>query len=183
MTLEEQVQAAGRRAESDPEFAEQLAYDPVGALREAGWETLAAEVAGEQRRVAELARRLDGDDEFFDRVASDPDILAEEGIPDEAIGAVLLALGAPDELLEKTSVEVEAHTSIRPAVAAVVVVLGAFGYAGQAVASSSAGDRPVSGSLREVRIPEPGGAVVSTLIHQHRHHHPAPVVHRWQPRM
>ena len=130
---------ASEGAESDPEFAEQLAYDSVGALRSAGWEALAAEVEREQQHVAELASRLDGDDEFFNRVASDPDSLADDGIPTEAIALVLLALGAPDELVEKASAEVEAHASIKPTLAVVTVTLGAFGFAGQAVASPTIG--------------------------------------------
>jgi hypothetical protein len=180
VTVEEQLRAASKRAESDPEFAEQLAYDSVGALRSAGWEALAAEVEREQQHVAEVASRLDGDDEFFNRVASDPDSLADDGIPTEAIALVLLALGAPDELVEKASAEVEAHASIKPTLAVVAVTLGAFGFAGQAVASPHY--RPISGSSpsREVRIPEPGGGVVKTVVHEHLRHHRAAAVHRWR---
>ncbi|MDQ3085401.1 MAG: hypothetical protein M3Q67_01170, partial [Actinomycetota bacterium] len=76
--------------------------------------------------------------DFREKVEQDP--LAELigwGLPEVAVGPLLLIAGAPADVIERATADVEAHMSARkPAtVAAVAALLGTFAFAQQASAS------------------------------------------------
>ena len=138
MTIEEQVRAAAERAETDDGFAESLDSDTAAALRDAGFEELAAEVERERDRIAELGEQLFADEAFRTSVENDPTALTHWGIPEEALEPVLVALGAPDELVERVGGDVQAHGvgGELLSATATVAALGAFAFATQASAAT-----------------------------------------------
>jgi hypothetical protein len=136
MTVEEQARAVAERVDSDDAFADRLEDDPVGTLRDEGYATFADEVERAREQIAMLAERIYSDDEFRGSIEQNPYTLTDEGIPAEALQPVLAAVGAPDELIDAASSEVEAHLAGRTtAAAATAAVIGAFAFAGQAAAA------------------------------------------------
>jgi len=139
MTSQEQINELVDRLDWDSEFATALEADPFTTLRGTGFEDLAVAAEQERDRIAELVDRIYRDDEFRQAVERDPTReLNDWGLPDVAFEPVLLMAGAPDEVVERATAEVEAHLSVRkPAtVAAVAAVLGTLAFAQQASAAS-----------------------------------------------
>lgn len=135
----EVVTALAERLDEDTPFTAAFEDDPLTTLREEGFAGLAAAAEQDRDRIGELVDRIYRDDEFRARVEQDP--LAELigwGLPEVAVGPLLLVAGAPDEVIERATADVEAHISVRrPAtVAAVAAVLGTFAFAQQASAAS-----------------------------------------------
>ena len=73
--------------------------------------------------------------------------LGSFGIPEEAIAPVLVLAGAPDDVIERASADVEAHLVGRKqaTIAAIAAMLGTLAFAQQA---SAAQPRPASRSAR-----------------------------------
>ena len=143
MTGQAQVTELVERMGQDIEFASALEVDSLTALRSAGLDDLGEAAAKERDRVADLVDRIYRDDEFRQSVEQDPRrVLDDWGIPEPAIESVLIVAGAPEEVLERASADVEAHLSRRtPAtIAAAAAVLGTLAFAQQA----SAGSRPAT---------------------------------------
>jgi hypothetical protein len=139
MAGQEQIAELVGRLDRDGEFASALDTDSITTLRAEGFDDLAGAAERERDRVAELVDRIYRDDEFRRLVEEDPTgRLNDSGIPTLAIEPLLLMAGAPDEVLERATADVEAHLSARkPAtVAAVAAVLGTFAFAQQASAAS-----------------------------------------------
>lgn len=132
------LSAFSERLYGDKSFATALDDDPLTTLRSEGFADLAT--TGEERRdrVGELVDRIYADDALRERIERDP--IAELigwGLPEVAIGPFLAVAGAPDDVIERATADVEAHMSARkPAtVAAVAALLGTFAFAQQASAS------------------------------------------------
>ena len=135
----EVVTALVERLDGDTPFTTAFEDDPLTTLRDEGFAELAAAAEQDRDRVGELIDRIYRDDEFRGRVEQDP--MAELigwGLPEAAVGPLLLVAGAPDDVIERATADVEAHISARkPAtVAAVAAVLGTFAFAQQASAAS-----------------------------------------------
>jgi hypothetical protein len=102
-------------------------------------------VEQERDRIGELVDRIYRDDAFRGAVEQDPTVqLAEWGIPEAAIGSVLVLAGAPNDVVERATADVEAHLlGGKPAtIAALAATLGALAFAQQA----SAGVQPAKAS-------------------------------------
>jgi hypothetical protein len=127
------------RLAADDDFAAALEHDPFDALRSAGLDDVAIAVERERDRIAEVVGRIYEDDEFRHAVELDPSGALGEWLPEIAIEPVLLLAGAPDEVLERATADVEAHLSMkRPlTVAAAAAVLGTLAFAQEAAAASS----------------------------------------------
>ena len=143
----EVVTALAERLDEDTSFTAAFEDDPLTTLRSEGFAGLAAAAEEDRDRIGELVDRIYRDDEFRARVEQDP--LAELigwGLPEVAVGPLLLVAGAPDDVIQRASADVEAHISARkPAtVAAVAAVLGTFAFAQQASAAS----QPASSTLQ-----------------------------------
>ena len=139
MPNQESINALLERLDADVELAAGLEIDPSTALRELGFEDLVATVEQERDRIGELVDRIYRDDSFRSAVEEDP--IAELigwGVPELAIGPVLVLAGAPDEVIERATADVEAHLLGRkPAtVAALAATLGALAFAQQASATA-----------------------------------------------
>ena len=135
----EAVTALVERLEEDARFTSAFDEDALAALRNEGFAAFATAAKQDRDRIGELVDRIYRDDEFRAKVEQDP--LAEligSGLPEEAVGPLLLVAGAPDEVIERVTADVEAHISARkPAtVAAVAAVIGTFAFAQQASAAS-----------------------------------------------
>ena len=147
--MEQHWDELAARAEQDQGFTERLESDPIATLEAEGWIDLADAVRREQERIGSLVARLAEDEEFRRQVEGSPAALTEWGIPTEALEPVLYAIGAPDEVVERASTDVEAHISgatKASLAAATTVVLGAFAFAGQASAATAAGASPQGAS-------------------------------------
>jgi hypothetical protein len=136
----EVVSALAERLDEDTSFTAAFEDDPLATLRDEGFAGLATAAEQDRDRIGELVDRIYRDDEFRTRVEEDP--LAELigwGLPEAAVGPLLLVAGAPDEVIDRATADVEAHLSVRkPAtVAAVAAVLGTFAFAQQAAAASN----------------------------------------------
>jgi hypothetical protein len=134
------VTALVERLDEDARFTEALDQDPLATLRDGGFAALATAAEEDRDRIGELVDRIYRDDEFRARVEEDP--IAELigwGLPEAAVGPLLLVAGAPDDVVDRATADVEAHLSVRkPAtVAAVAAVLGTFAFAQQASAASN----------------------------------------------
>jgi hypothetical protein len=163
MTQAQMTQLAERLGGA--EFAMSLEADALGTLRESGFEDLVLAAEEESERIAELIDRIYTDDEFRALVEEDPSgRLSEWGIPELAIEPLLSLAGAPDEVLERATADVEAHLSIRkPAtLAAAVALLGTLAFAQEASASlKPAQVKPaVSAQVKQEVLPQVGRAVV-----------------------
>jgi hypothetical protein len=134
------VTALVERLDEDARFNEAFESDPLATLRDGGFAALATAAEQDRDRIGELVDRIYRDDEFRARVEEDP--IAELigwGLPEAAVGPLLLVAGAPDDVVDRATADVEAHLSVRkPAtVAAVAAVLGTFAFAQQASAASN----------------------------------------------
>lgn len=143
----EVVTALAERLDEDTPFTAAVEDDPLTTLRDEGFAGLAAAAEQDRDRIAELVDRIYRDDEFRAKVEQDP--LAELigwGLPEAAVGPLLLVAGAPDEVIERATADVEAHISARKqaSVAAVAAVLGTFAFAQQA----SAANQPAGATLQ-----------------------------------
>jgi hypothetical protein len=128
------------RLESDSAFATALETDTFAALEGAGYEDLARAVEKERDRVSVLVDRIYEDDLFRRAIEDDPaTTLSEWGLPEDAVEPLLALVGAPGEVLERATADVEAHLGKKPAtIAAMTAMLGALAFAQQASASSPA---------------------------------------------
>lgn len=143
----ELVTALEERLDGDTPFTRAFEDDPLTTLRNEGFADLATAAEQDRDRIGELVERIYRDDAFREKVEQDP--IAELigwGLPEIAIGPLLLVAGAPDDVIERATADVEAHISVRkPAtVAAVAAVLGTFAFAQQASAAS----QPASSTLQ-----------------------------------
>jgi hypothetical protein len=135
----EVVTALAERLGEDTPFTTAFEDDPLTTLRNEGFAGLATAAEQDRDRIGELVDRIYRDDQFRARVEQDP--LAELigwGLPEAAVGPLLLVAGAPDDVIDRATADVEAHISVRkPAtVAAVAALLGTFAFAQQASAAS-----------------------------------------------
>jgi hypothetical protein len=139
---DQQVTALAERAEDDA-FAQKLYEDPIATLRDEGYDDFAGDVEQELTRIDGLLRQILGDDEFRQLVEENPTAtLSEWGLPEPAIEPVLVLLGAPEDVLERASAEVEAHGKrTQVSAAAAAAVLGALAFAQSATAASPEGYR------------------------------------------
>ena len=123
------------RLDGDRPFTTAFEDDPFATLRNEGFGELATAAEHDRDRIGELVDRIYRDDEFRQKVEQDPiGELVGWGLPEDAIGHVLLIAGAPAEVVERATADVEAHISARTAVA-VAAVLGSLAFAQQASAS------------------------------------------------
>jgi hypothetical protein len=127
------------RLDSDSAFATALETDTFTALEDGGYTDLVRTVEQERDRVSGLIDRIYEDDVFRRAIEDDPTrTLTEWGLPEDAVEPLLALVGAPDEVLEKATADVEAHLGKKPAtVAAMTAMLGALAFAQQAGASTS----------------------------------------------
>jgi hypothetical protein len=137
---DQQVAALAERAEDDA-FAQKLHQDPIGTLRGEGYDDFASDVEQELTRIDGLLRQILGDDDFRQLVEEKPTAtLSEWGLPEPAIEPVLALLGAPEDVIERASAEVEAHGKrTQVSAAAAAAVLGALAFAQSATAATPAG--------------------------------------------
>jgi hypothetical protein len=147
------------------EFAVSLEADVIATLRETGFDDLVVAAEQEGDRIAELIDRIYTDDEFRALVEEDPSgRLSEWGIPELAIEPLLALAGAPDEVLERATADVEAHLSMRkPAtLAAAVALLGTLAFAQEASATvKPAQVKPaVTAQVKQAVLPQTGRSVV-----------------------
>jgi hypothetical protein len=143
----QQINAFVERLEADSEFVAALELDTFSTLRDLGFDDLARTVEHERDRIGELVDRIYRDDEFRRVVEADPiGGLTAWGIPEFAVGPVLVLAGAPDEVVERATADVEAHLLGRkPAtIAAMAAMLGTLAFAQQA----SAGTQPALADLQ-----------------------------------
>jgi hypothetical protein len=141
------INAFVERLEADGELAAALELDAFGTLRDLGFDDLATAVEHERDRIGELLDRIYRDDEFRRAVEEDPIAgLTEWGLPEVAIGPVLVLAGAPEEVVDRATADVEAHLLGRkPAtIAATAAMLGALAFAQQA----SAGAQPARAGVQ-----------------------------------
>ena len=128
------------RIDSDSEFATALGHDTFAALEDAGFGEWARVVEQERDRVAEVVDRIYEDAGFRNDVEADPlGTLGEWGLPEDAVEPLLLLVGAPDDVIDRATADVEAHLGKKPAtVAAMTAILGALAFGQQASAASPA---------------------------------------------
>ncbi|MEX0850921.1 MAG: hypothetical protein WD015_05395 [Gaiellaceae bacterium] len=123
------------RLDGDRPFTTAFEDDPFATLRNEGFGELATAAEHDRDRIGELVDRIYRDDGFRQKVEQDPiGELIGWGLPEDAIGHVLLIAGAPAEVVDRATADVEAHISARTAVA-VAAVLGSLAFAQQASAS------------------------------------------------
>jgi hypothetical protein len=135
----QQINAFVERLEADEGLAAALELDAFGALRDRGFDQLATAVEQERDRIGKLVDRIYRDDEFRRAVEEDPIAgLTGWGIPDVAIAPVLVLAGAPDEVVERATADVEAHLLGRKqaTIAATAAMLGALAFAQQSSAAA-----------------------------------------------
>jgi hypothetical protein len=147
------------------EFATSLEADALGTLHESGFDDLVAAAEEESEKIAELVDRIYTDDDFRALLEEDPSgRLSEWGIPELAIEPLLWLAGAPDEVLERATADVEAHLSTRkPAtLAAAVALLGTLAFAQEASATMKPGQvKPaVTAQVKQAALPQTGREVV-----------------------
>lgn len=129
------VTAFVERLDGDRPFSTAFENDPFATLRNEGFTDLATAAEQDRDRIGELVDRIYRDDEFRQKVEQDPiGELVGWGLPEDAIGHVLLIAGAPAEVVYRATADVEAHISARTAVA-VAAVLGSLAFAQQASAA------------------------------------------------
>jgi hypothetical protein len=139
MPSEERFTALAERLGEDSKLGSALELDAVTTLRDRGFEDLAPAVEQERDRIADLVDRIYADDEFRRSVEEQPTAtLIGWGIPEAAVGNVLVLAGAPDDVVELASADVEAHLlGKKPAtIAAMGAMLGALAFAQQTSAAS-----------------------------------------------
>jgi hypothetical protein len=175
MAGEAEVLELVERVDRDTEFARSLDEDPFTALQDAGFGDLAVAAEQERDRVAELVDRIYRDDRFRQSVEEDPrGTLGDWGIPEAAVESVLIVAGAPEAVLERATVDVEAHLSRRTATfAAVATTLGTLAFAQQAsagvspAATNQAKPATVSNQIsREIANPAISHAVATPQVNR-----------------
>jgi hypothetical protein len=126
------------RLDSDTEFATALETDAFAALEDAGFEDWARAIEQERDRVSGLVDRIYEDERFRRDVETDPTgTLSEWGLPEDAVEPLLALVGAPDDVIERATADVEAHLGKKPAtVAALTAMLGALAFAQQGGAAT-----------------------------------------------
>lgn len=134
----ELASALSERLHEDEQFAAALERDPFMTLRAEGFSVLAEAAERDRARIGELVDRIYADDAFRGKIEEDP--LAELvgwGLPEAAVGPLLMVAGAPADVIDRATADVEAHLSVgKPAtVAAVAALVGTFAFAQQASAS------------------------------------------------
>jgi hypothetical protein len=126
------------RLDADGEVAGALELDAVTTLRDLGFDDLVATAEQERDRIGELVDRIYRDASFREAVEQDPlGELGGWGVPEIAIAPVLVLAGAPDDVVERATSDVEAHLlGKKPAtVAAMGAILGTLAFAQQATAA------------------------------------------------
>lgn len=134
----ELASALSERLYGDRPFATAFERDPFTTLRTEGFPDIAAAAEQDRDRIGALVDRIYADDELRERVEQDPlTELIGWGLPESAVAPFLLVAGAPADVIERATADVEAHLSARrPAtVAAVAALIGTFAFAQQASAS------------------------------------------------
>lgn len=111
------------RLETDALFREQFDADPVAAARAAGMRDLALVLAAETHELVALAEQIAADEGYRAELEADPmSTLSSAGIPVESSEALLQALGAREDVLEKVP-DVVAHRQLQQPVHARLVTL------------------------------------------------------------
>jgi hypothetical protein len=139
MSGQTQVTQLVDRIERDIDFASALEVDSLTTLRDSGFDELGNAAAHDCGRVGELVERIYGDEGFRRSVEEAPrSVLGDWGIPEAAMESVLIVAGAPEEVVERASADVEAHLLGRKPLtfAAAAAVLGALAFAQEATAGS-----------------------------------------------
>jgi hypothetical protein len=135
---DERFNALLERLDADGELAGALELDTFTTLRDMGFDDLIETAEQERDRIGELVDRIYRDDAFRQAVEQDPLAeLGEWGIPEMAIAPVLVLAGAPDDVVEQATSDVEAHLlGKKPAtLAAMGAILGTLAFAQQATAA------------------------------------------------
>ncbi len=143
MAAQAQVSQLADRIERDSGFASALEVDSLTTLRDSGLAELGSAAEHERDHVAELVDRIYRDEQFRQALERSPRaVLDDWGIPEAAFESVLIVAGAPEEVLQRATDDVEAHAWGRKPLgfAAAAAVLGAFAFAQEA----SAGNRPAA---------------------------------------
>jgi len=110
MPSQESINALVERLDTDGDLAAALEADTFATLRELGFEDLVGPVEAERDRIGGLLERIYADDAFRTSVEQDPIAeLTDWGMPELAIAPVLLLAGAPEEVVERATADVEAH--------------------------------------------------------------------------
>jgi hypothetical protein len=147
MPSQERIDALVERLGADEGFAAALESDAEGTLREVGFDDLAATVEQERDRIGELLDRIYRDEEFRRAIEKDPTgELGTWGIPEEAIAPVLVLAGAPEDVVDRATADVEAHIVARKqaTMAAVAAMLGTLAFA----QTATAGNQPAGASAQ-----------------------------------
>jgi hypothetical protein len=138
MPSQDRFNALLERLDTDDELAGALELDTLTTLRDMGFDDLIETAEQERDRIGELVDRIYRDDAFRQAVEQDPlGELGEWGIPEMAIAPVLVLAGAPDDVVEQATSDVEAHLlGKKPAtLAAMGAILGTLAFAQQATAA------------------------------------------------
>jgi hypothetical protein len=138
MPSQDRFNALLERLDADGELAGALELDTLTTLRDMGFDDLIETAEQERDRIGELVDRIYRDDSFRRAVEQDPmGELGEWGIPEMAIAPVLVLAGAPDDVVEQATSDVEAHLlGKKPAtLAAMGAILGTLAFAQQATAA------------------------------------------------
>jgi hypothetical protein len=138
MPSQDRFNALLERLDADGELAGALELDTLTTLRDMGFDDLIETAEQERDRIGELVDRIYRDDSFRQAVEQDPmGELGEWGIPEMAIAPVLVLAGAPDDVVEQATSDVEAHLlGKKPAtLAAMGAILGTLAFAQQATAA------------------------------------------------
>lgn len=170
MTGQAQVTQLADRIERDIEFASALELDTLTTLRGAGLDELESATAEERDDVADLVDRIYRDEVFRKSVERDPrTVLDDWGIPEAAIESVLIVAGAPEEVVERASADVEAHLSVRKplTLGAMAAVLGALAFAQEANAGN-APQTPTQGTSKAAVVAP--GVVSAALANEQATH-------------
>jgi hypothetical protein len=147
MPSDERLSALAERLDTDGQLATSLELDALTTLRDLGFEDLAPAIEDERDRIGDLIDRIYREDELRRRVEEDPIAeLVGWGIPDLAVAPVLMLAGAPDDVIERATADVEAHLLGRKgaSVAAMGAIIGTLAFAQQA----SAGNAPAAAGLQ-----------------------------------
>jgi hypothetical protein len=176
VSVETEIRAVAERLESDREFADRLEQSVTPTLRTEGYDELAASVERAQARIAELAEQLCEDDELMAEIKARPGALTDHGVPAEGVEEVLLALGAPAEVVELARPDVEAHrVSDRSYGAGSIVHLGAVAFMNRASERNPIEHLSTLSHVQplDYRTRNLAGISMSGALHAH------PVTRRW----
>jgi hypothetical protein len=147
------------RLDRDGAFATALETDAFAALESGGFEDLSRAVEQERDRMAELVDRIYEDAGFRQEIEADPTgTLGEWGLPEDAVEPLLVLVGAPDDVIDRATADVEAHLGKKPAtVAAMTAILGALAFGQQASAATHPGSKAqVAKPAAKAQVARPG---------------------------